>query len=390
MSKKLVGRRVVFLVTEDWYFLSHRLPIARAARDVGMDVHVITRVERHGDAIRKEGFTLHPLSWHRRSGGVGGAIAALVRIRRLLWRLRPDLLHAVALKAVVFGAISNVGLPAIPVFAITGLGFAFTENSARAVVVRAMLLVVFRVAVDRSNAVVLLQNDDDKALLKRNGFVRRAALRTIRGSGVDTVRFAPMPSPIEDVPTIAVVSRMIAIKGIADLVAASQKLQTRGAEHRLMLVGNPDAHNPSAIPAEMMREWSRAPWIDWLQGSDDVREVWAKAHIAALTSLGGEGLPKTLLEAAACGRPLVATDVPGSRDVVVDAVSGFLVPPQNPDAIANALGRLIEDSELRARMGTAARRRIEACFSQEQIAQETLALYADWLPQIRSRERASA
>lgn len=390
MSSDLSGRTILFLVTEDWYFVSHRLPVARAARDAGMRVHVACRVGRDGGAIRDEGFELHPLRWRRGRGGLASSLRALLEIRALLRRLRPDIMHAVALKAVVFGALAVLPLSVRPVFAIAGLGFAFTQRSPAAAALRLAMRAVFRFAVDRRDAVILLQNDDDLAVLRDRGFVRRARMQTIRGSGVDAVHFAPLPEPGSTVPTVAVVSRMIAIKGIADLVAASRLLHSAGVTHRLLLVGDPDAENPSAISPAILREWAQAPWIEWLGGRSDVRGIWEEADIAALTSLGGEGLPKTLLEAAACGRPLVATDVPGSRDIVVDGETGYLAPPGDPGAIAAALLRLLEDSEARRRFGGAARARVEASFSQERIADETLNLYADLIRQMSPRALASA
>lgn len=379
MSEALAGRAILFLVTEDWYFASHRLPIARAARDAGMEVHVATRLARHREAILAEGFTPHALSWRRGETNPARTLAELRELRHLILRVRPDILHAVALKPVVFGAIATMGLPVKPVYAITGLGFAFTERSAKAACIRATLRGAFRLAVDRPDAIVLLQNDDDRDLLSSRGFVRNARMSTIRGSGVDARRFEPLPTPAGNIPTIAVVSRMIAIKGIADLVAASHLLHGGGVAHRLLLVGEPDPDNPSSLSAEVLRIYSRAPWIQWLGACVDVREVWKQAHIAVLTSLGGEGLPKTLLEAASCGRPLVATDVPGSRDVVVDGLTGYLASPGDPDAIAQALRRLIEDPVRREQMGAAARARVEQVFSQERIATQTLELYAEIL-----------
>jgi glycosyltransferase involved in cell wall biosynthesis len=372
----LDGKKILFLVTEDWYFVSHRLPIARAARDAGMVVHVATRVADHGDIIRREGFQLHPLQWKRRGAGPWNLIASLIQIRKVLKSERPNILHAVALKAVLFGAVATMGLRTRRIFAIAGLGFAFTDTSIRGKWIRALMRTAFIFAVDRRDATVLLQNQDDGIVLSELGFVRSAKKKIIAGSGVDARHFVPLPEP-DGTITIAVVSRMISIKGIADLVAASHILRDQGIVHRLLLVGDPDPSNPSTIPPAKLREWSEVSWIEWAGASSDVRHAWAQAHIAVLTSLGGEGLPKTLLEAAACGRPLVATDVAGNRDIVVDGVTGFLARPQDPKAIATALARLVVDPDLRVRMGIAARARVEKYFTQDRIASETLALYAD-------------
>ena len=378
MSSPLAGRSILFVVTEDWYFVSHRLPVARAARDAGMEVHVATRVHKHEVAIRDEGFVLHPLTWRRASVGPVGSFVAILELRRLLRRLRPDMLHAVALKPVVFCALAALRLSPRLILAITGLGFVFTERSFKAALMRAALTFAFK-AVDRELAAVLLQNDDDAGLLRDQGFICRAPIRIIRGSGVDASWFVPLPPPSGAVPTVAVVARMIAIKGIADLVAASRLLRERDVPHRLILVGASDPENPSSIPREQLLTWGREPCVEWLGSVTDVREVWTRADIAALTSLGGEGLPKTLLEAAACGRSIVATDVSGSRDIVVHKETGLLARPGDIEAIADALQILLLDRDLRDRLGRAARARVEAWFSQERIVAETLALYEEML-----------
>lgn len=378
MSHDLASRSILFLVTEDWYFVSHRLPVARAARDAGMRVHVATRIGAHGDVIRNEGFELHPLPWKRRGNGVLSSLAAILAIRRLIADLRPAIVHAVALKAVVFCGIATLASkPGRLIFAITGLGYSFTGRTVKSAVVRTALRLAFRLAVDRSSAVVLLQNDDDGDVLREGGFLRHARTLTIRGSGIDTDWYAPQPEPDGGPLVVAVVSRMIAIKGIATLVAASRLLIEEGVDHRLVLVGAPDPDNPTSISRAQLEEWGARPWIEWAGPSTDVRDVWARAHIAALTSQGGEGLPKSLLEAAACQRPLLATDVPGSREIAIDGITALTAPPGDAPAIAGALRRLLEDKDLRLRLGREARSLAVARFAEERIVEQTLELYSE-------------
>ncbi|MBZ8134262.1 glycosyl transferase family 1 [Afifella sp. IM 167] len=368
-------------MTEDWYFVSHRLPIARAARDAGMSVHVATRISAHGEALEREGFTVHPLRWRRRGDGPAGAVRAILEIRSLLGRIRPDILHAVSLKPVIFGGLaSRIGHRAARVFAITGLGFGFTDRSWKSELVRLAMRAVFLVAIDRKDAVVLLQNEDDRRVLVEKRFLKRAKTAIIRGSGVDGAKFAPLPLPADETVTIGFVARMIAIKGVEDLVRASEILVSRGVPHRLLLAGGPDPDNRSSISPQRLAEWAKRPQIKWLGNCADVRTVWRRADIAALPSLGGEGLPKSLLEAAACRRPIVATDVAGNRDIAVEGASGCLVPPADPAALADALERLISDRPLRERLGEGARLLIEEHFEQGRIVEQTMALYGSLLP----------
>ena len=368
--------RLLFLVTEDWYFCSHRLPLARAARDAGFDVTVATRVTNHGPQIVAEGFCLRPLSWRRRGDGILGSLRALAGIVRIYRQERPTIVHHIALKPVVFGSLAArmAGVTRV-VNAINGLGFAFTAQSGMARMARTALQILFRLIVDRSQTLVLFQNEDDRQLLLDGRFLNRSATAVVRGSGVDITYFRPLPEPVDDPAVIALVTRMVAIKGVDTLVEASRLLKDRGIPHRLLLVGAPDPDNPSSIRAEALRAWAEEAGISWLGHRQDMQEIWAKAHIAALPSHGGEGLPKTLLEAAACGRPIVATDVAGSREIAIDGVNALVVPPRDAGALAAALERLLLDPELRCRFGAAGRRIVEAEHSDLKVAAATLALY---------------
>lgn len=370
--------RLLFLVTEDWYFVSHRLRLAMAARAAGYEVHVATRETESGDAIRAAGLTLHRLDWRRGGGSPGPELAALRRIVRLYAALRPDVVHHVALKPVIYGAFAaRLARVGAAVNAIAGLGFVFTERSLKARLLRPPLLAAMRALLNRPGWVTLFQNPDDRELMVRRGVVHRARARLIRGAGVDTQRLRPLPEPADGPVTIAVASRMLRFKGIGDLVEASRILQGRGVEHRLLLAGAPDATNPAAIPEAELTRWAEAPRIEWLGPVADIGEVWARAHIGALASHGGEGLPKTLLEAAACGRPIVATDISGSREVVRHGETGLLVPPRRPDALADALARLIGDPALRRRFGASGRALVEAELSLGAVTDATLALYRE-------------
>lgn len=366
---------LLYLVTEDWYFWSHRLPVARAARDAGFDVVVATRVRAHGERIASEGFRLRPLSWSRDSISPLTQIRVLSELVGLYRAERPAIVHHVALKAVVYGSIAArlAGVRHV-INAVTGLGFAFTERSISARLARFVLQLLFRAAVDRTDTLMIFQNEDDRALLYGDGFLKRSAQVTIRGSGVDLHHFASLPEPALQPPTIAVVTRMLASKGVETAVAASRLLRSQGTRHRLLLVGAPDPTNPASIPEQKLREWADEPGIEWLGHVDDVREVWKEAHIAALLSLR-EGLPKALLEAAACGRPIVAADVPGSREVVRHQVNGLLVPANDAAAAAAAMARLIANPDLRIRFGQEGRRFIERELSSSAVASATLAQY---------------
>jgi len=372
--------KLLFLVTEDWYFCSHRLPVARAACAAGFAVVVATRVRSHGEAIREEGFGLHPLAWRRRGDGLFGAVRAISAIFRLYRAERPDIVHHVALKPVLFGGIARrlafvhaVDAPAV-VDSVMGLGSGFSNATIAAKLRRPPLALALRLVTGGSRSWVVVQNPEDEAALAGLGIAaRRIAL--IRGSGVDTRHFVPLPEPSGDTVAVALVSRMLRDKGVLDAVAAVRKLRAQGHAIELLLAGPTDPDNPNSLTPEALRWLAAEPGIAWLGPVADVRAVWRRAAIAVLPSTYGEGVPKTLLEAAACGRPLVAADVPGCREVVRPGTTGILVPPNDVDGLAEAIAALAGDPAQRAVLGQAGRELIEHRFAEEIVAGETLALY---------------
>jgi glycosyltransferase involved in cell wall biosynthesis len=368
--------KLLYLVSEDWYFLSHRLPMARAARDDGYEVHVATRVGIGGAAIKAEGFRLHPLSWKRGSTNPVDFLKAVFEVRRLYRALAPDLVHQVALWPSVVGSCAALGLPAMRLSALAGLGFAFTSATAKARMVRGVLRNVLRFLFDRPRSAVLVQNPDDRAAMHAIG-IGASRVFLIPGSGVDTDMLTPLPEPAGAV-AMAYVGRLLDDKGVRTLLAAHQLLAMKGRPVRLLLAGEPDPSNPASIPAAEIDAWRRREGVAVLGHVADIREVWATAHIAVLPSRR-EGLPKSLLEAAACGRPMVATDVPGCREIARAGVDALTVPPDDADALADAIDRLARDPALRAQFGAAGRRLVEAEFSSARVGHDIVALYGTLL-----------
>ena len=367
-------RTLIFLVTEDWYFLSHRLPAAAAARAEGFDVAVATRVRRHGEAIAKLGYRVLPLGWQRRSLNPLAALGAVLEIRRLYRRERPALVHHIALKPAVLGGFAALaaGVPGV-VTTLAGLGAALSPSTLPAALGRRALKLLLRLVELRLPAMAVVQNRSDETVL-RHGWPNLRNIMLIAGSGVDTTRFTPLPEPAGPI-VCAQVSRMLTIKGVEDLVAAVRTVRARGIDLRLLLAGTPDADSRASLSEAWLAALAREPGIEWLGQVEDVRQVWQRAHIGVLASWGGEGVPKSLLEAAACGRPLIATDVPGCRDVIDPAANGLLVPPRDAAALAAALATLAQDPARRQSMGAAAAQRVGALFSAAEVSRRSAALY---------------
>ncbi|MCH8111276.1 MAG: glycosyltransferase family 4 protein [Proteobacteria bacterium] len=366
--------KVMFLIAEDWYFLSHRQPLAQACRDLGWEVVIATRVHRHGETIRGMGFSLVPIQMDRRNRNVFKELRTIFELVRILAKERPNILHQVGLKPVIYGSIAAMICPPdVVVNALAGMGYVFTASHLRVRMVRAVMRRMLQLCLRPKNHRLLVQNDEDAAAFMVGCKIAPDHITVIRGSGVNVDRYVPVPEPEGEV-VVAVVSRMLKDKGIREVVLAARELKRRGTKVRVLLVGRPDPANPSSIGEDTLRQWHREGCIEWLGHQNDIAAVWSKAHIAVLPSYR-EGLPKSLLEAAACGRPIVTTDVPGCRDVVVDGVNGFLVPTKSWIELADAIEVLAGSRELRRRMGAAGRARVEARFSQDIVIRQTLDLY---------------
>jgi glycosyltransferase involved in cell wall biosynthesis len=370
--------KLLFVVTEDWYFCSHRLPLARAARDDGYEVLVATRIDRHAEQIRGEGFRPIPLRLRRRRSNPWNEVASIIELVRLYRRERPDIVHHVAMKPVIYGSLAAL-LARVPyvVNALAGFGYIFTSTQVRARLLRRPVRAALRKLLTVGEGRTIVQNPDDARALRELG-IPEARIAVIPGSGVDTQAFEPAPEP-EGPVVVCMVARMLWDKGVGELVAAARLLKPELPSLRIWLVGPPDVENPASIPESQLTRWVDEGILEWLGQQQDVAALWRQAHIAVLPSYR-EGLPKSLLEAAASGRPMVAADVPGCREIVVDNETGLLVPARDSIALAGALRRLAGDAALRQRMGAAARHRAVEHFSQERIASETLALYRSLVP----------
>lgn len=366
MTDVRVRGTALFVVTEDWYFCSHRLPLARALRDAGFKVAVATRLDRHEERIRAEGFEIHPLPSLRRGlapwrePGTVWALAALYR------RLNPELVLHVALKPVFLGALASLFSGRRPtVNILTGMGFVFTSGSWKARLFRLPIAALMRALLDIPGMRTVVQNMEDFETLTAAGVLPRDRTDLVRGSGVDVGHFSLLPEP-EGRFTAAAVCRLLGDKGVYDLIAAARLLRGKGTPLRLLLAGPIDPLNPTAVTESEVLAWQREGLVEWLGPAEDVRSVWAQAHAAVLPS-HREGLPKALVEAAACGRPIVTTDTTGCREVVADGVNGILVPPHSPPALAEALIRMASHPELRTAMGVASRSRAEKLFSEQVV-----------------------
>jgi len=373
----MAAPRLLYFVTEDWYFCSHRLPLAVAARVAGYEVTVVTRVRAHADVIRSAGLRLVPFEMARRGKNPFRELAHVWQLVRIYRSLCPDVVHHVAMKPVLYGTIA-ARIARVPhiVNALAGFGFVFSSRDLYARLLRPAIRAMLR-RVLRCGAVIV-QNPDDAAMVRDLG-ISDKCVHTIRGSGVDLERFRPGPEA-DGVPVVVFAARMLHDKGVNEFVAAARMLRAAGVQARFVLVGDTDPGNPSAVSTERLTEWKHEMVVEWWGRREDMPVVFAGCHIVCLPSYYREGLPKVLIEAAACGRPIVTTDVTGCRETVRHGENGLLVPPRDAVALANALRLLIENQDMRQRMGQRGREIAETEFSVENVIRETLAVYRGFLP----------
>ncbi len=373
MKKK--SKKIIYVVNDADFFLSHRLPIARESQAKGYEIHVATPNQGNVAAIQKEGFIFHPISLDRKGGYLWKELSTFWGLYRLYRTIKPDLVHHVTIKPVLYGSIT-ARLAKVPsvVNAITGLGYVFTARGVKAAFMRFSVKFLYRVALHHKKQVVIFQNPDDEALFLNNRLLTTAKPILIRGSGVDVGHFVPHPEQGR-VPVIVLASRMLWDKGINEFIEAARLLRNAGVIARFVLVGNSDSGNPTAVPRSQLEAWNRSGTAEWWGYRKDMQGTFAQSHIVCLPTFYREGVPKVLIEAAACGRPIVTTDAPGCREIVRNGVNGYLVPPRDHVALASAILKLIEDRELRLKMGAKGREIAMAEFSVERVVNETLAVY---------------
>lgn len=368
------ARTLLYLITEDWFFRSHFRDRARAARDAGWTVAVATRQGPDHAGLAADGFEMIPVDFDRSGVNPFRDVRTIASVVGAYRRVRPTIAHHVAMKPIIYGSLAArlAGVRRV-VNAPVGMGFLYAGTSARSRALRPLAQLGLKAFLNPRGSAVVFENRDDMAMLTSNGFVRPEDAVLIRGAGVDLAAFAPAPEPAGPI-VITVTARMLWDKGIGEFVAAARRLRADGLDLRCQLAGAPDPANPARIPQATLEDWQREGIVTWLGHRSDVAALLADSHIVCLPSYR-EGLPKSLLEAMAAGRPIVTTDVPGCREAVIDGENGLLVPARDADALAAALRTLARDAQMRRRFGACGRRLAEQNFSIARISAETLALY---------------
>lgn len=375
-SDPLRGRRIVIVVNTDWFFLSHRLPLALAAMAAGAEVSVVATGTGRGEEIRAQGLHFHDARMSRVGRNPFHELRTLVRLWRLFRRVRPDVVHLVATKAIVYGGLAARGARVRGVVcAVAGAGYALGPDRNGAV--RAAVLTLLRLVLRRA-PVVIFQHESDRDLYFRHRLVQPDHAVLIRGVGIDADEWIAQPEPSEQVVMLA--ARLIEEKGVVTFTDAARMLRPRFPDVRFVLVGPLDLDLPTGVALQRIEGWVRAGLVEWWGPRTDMRGVLAKCQVFVLPTYHNEGVPKVLLEAAATRRAIVASDVPGCRAVVQEGVTGLLVPPRRPNLLADAVATLLEDSALRRRLAAAARSDVAERFRERDSTEQSLAVYRRALP----------
>jgi len=368
------SQHLCFLVSEDWYFCSHRLELAKKAIKDGFEVSLITRVDNHGDIIREAGINLIPLDFNRTKLNLISDVKVLIKICRAYRVIKPDIVHHVALKPVIYGSIAALMSSRKHIInALGGLGYVFSSSRLKARILRPVVKLLFSLILRRTESCLIVQNRDDFELFANTFKISPSQIKLVRGSGVDSNFYQKLPEPVGKF-TVTLLARMLVDKGVYEFVQAARICKDNGLDIEFLLVGDPDPMNPASISTNILEKWNSEGDIKWSGFQNDISRIWADSHLSVLPSFR-EGLPKSLLESAACGRAIVTSDVPGCREIVIDGYNGLLVPPKNPDALAAAIQQLYHNDTLRKEMGGNGRRLIEQELSSDIVQNQLIGLY---------------
>lgn len=369
--------RLLFIVNDAGFVLSHWRAAIERHRAEGIEVEIASPEGPSAERLRQEGWTVHPIPLRRHSRNPVREVLLVLAFWRLIRRVRPDIAHLVTIKPVLWGGLVCRALGVRRVGYISGLGYAMLAPGRGGVFLRLLMRGLFPFALGGRRGRVVVENSDDRATLADMGVTLEGRCHAVAGAGVDLVRFRPAPEPPGPV-TVLMPARLLRDKGAAEFVAAARLLAARGIEVRFRHAGALDADYPNSVEPETLAAWRTEGAVEFLGKRSDMPDVLAAAHIVCLPSYR-EGLPLALAEAAATGRAIVATDVPGCREAVVDGETGLLVPSRDPEALADAIATLAADDDLRVRMGQAGRRLAEARFGIDAIAGQLRAVYEELL-----------
>lgn len=372
--------KIIYIVNVDWFFISHRLPIALQAIELGHEVHLVCKDTGRVSGLTSLGIVVHPIAFNRSGKSILQEIRVLRELHRLFKSLQPDIIHAVTIKPVLYSGLVLHLLKDIPaVFAVSGLGYTFSASGFKARLFRVVATILYRVAFAHRRKKVIFQNDHDERTIRGITSIKESEIVRIKGSGVDLSRYKNHVEPHNEKLVVTFASRLLKEKGVLDFVVAARTVKKNCPSVVFQIAGPIDLENPNAVSEDTVLNWHEEGVVKYIGNCDNIPEVFSQSHVVVLPSYYGEGVPKVLIEAAACGRAIVTTDQPGCRDAVIDGETGILVPARAPSELASAIERLLIDSELRRTMGANARAFAEREFDVRQVVEKHIEVYRELL-----------
>lgn len=371
--------KIALFANTDWYLYHFRLSLALELRNAGYNVLLISPPGDYGNRLTELGFHWIAAPMDRRSLNPFRELALINWLRCLIRREYVDLVHGFTIKCAVYGALAaRLAGGRARVSAVAGMGYVFASEDWRARMLRPLVRAMMRLAFYGERALLILQNSDDVRVFSEEGIVDSARIRLIRGSGVNCSMFSRAATRSTGEPMrVLLAARLLWEKGLGEYVEAARKLKAGGRSIQFLLAGAPDPGNPGAVPETAIHQWQREGLIEWLGHVEDIAALLKRVHVMALPTRYGEGVPRSLLEAAACGLAIVTTDAPGCREVVTHGVEGLLVPVRDSAALADALARLDDAPALATRLGSAARRKVRAEFDEAIVIERTIEAYRE-------------
>lgn len=377
MNMNLMSPKLFIVTNVDWFFLSHRLPIALAAMDAGYDVTILALNTGRKDEIESYGLRFIDIPFNRSGANPFHELKCIRKLTNMYLSEKPDIIHHVTLKASLLGCIAaKLAKNRHVVNAISGFGYIFTDNRKgfKARITKA----VMKLAYKSQSFHYILQNPDDIKQFRAFGFAKDKHIHLIKGSGIDLSEFSFAPHNVRQAKSVRVIlpARMLYDKGVIEFIKAAMKIKAKFIDKaEFILVGDCDSDNLAGIPKEYLLQMVDDPYIQWVGFQKDIVSVLQQSDIVVLPSYR-EGLPKSLIEACAIGRPIITTDTQGCRECVIDEYNGFLVPIKNVDLLAEKMEQLINDSEMRKRMGKNSRAIAEKEFSIDSVIEKHLSIYS--------------
>lgn len=382
LNKKVKKENVLFVCTEDWFFKSHFLPLHRAVLLLNQNYKTIlvSTQSCSSKELKCFGIELVPFDFFREKNGFFSLISQTLGLLKCFQKLQFEIIHFISLRVVIIGGLTAFLYPKkVKIYHLTGLG---TLSEGRTFRMRFLASILFRFIpfyLKQPNSFLFVENSDDLTFIRKYGSVPDEKVSLIGGAGLDPETWEVMKQPNNNVPRVAFVGRMIWTKGVDVLIEAMKLLNERGVKLHLDLYGEPDMGNIGRYSNQTLDEWNQLPNVTWWGRVDDVRALWAYTNIGVVPTRTREGMPRAMLEAASCGRPQVVTDVPGPKHFIRNNIDGLIVPPENPEELANALTKLATDSKLCHQMGENARQRIFEGFTEKQVSKLVKEIYQNLL-----------